>query len=83
MRKAKKMMASTRIIATSVYVAMMTITLLLVFYPDEIPLRLLFIVIAIVLQFAALVWYTLTFIPFAREIVTQMCCKCNDGYSWV
>jgi hypothetical protein len=81
--QAKKMVASTRIIATSVYVTMMALTLFLVFYGGYIPLRLMFIVFAIACQFAALVWYTMTFIPFAREIITQMCCKCGDGYSWV
>lgn len=77
------MVASTRIIATCVYIGMMTITLFLVFYPGDIPLRLMFIVFAIAIQFAALIWYTLSFIPFAREIISQMCCKFDEGYSWV
>lgn len=77
------MAAPTRFIATVVYLSMMVITLFLVFYEGEIPLRLMLIVFAIALQFTALVWYTLSFIPFAREIVSQMCCKCNEGYSWV
>ena len=72
--QAKKMFEPTRLIATSIYFFMMSITLFLVFYPGNIPLRLLYVIIAIFLQFVALVWYTLSFIPFAREIVTQ-CCK--------
>lgn len=88
----KKMFASTRIIATSVFVVMMIITLFLAFYPGYIPVRALWIVIAIFIQFLALVWYTLSYIPFARDMVKNcfmdcFCdctmCKSNDGWeSW-
>lgn len=81
--QAKKMAAPTRIIATSVYASMMALTLFLVFYQGELPIRLLFVVMAIALQFIALVWYTLSFIPFARELISQLCCKCNEGYEWL
>ena len=63
-------MEPTRIVTSIVYFSMMGITLFLVFYPGEIPLRVLFVVLAIVFQFMALVWYTLSFIPFAREMLS-------------
>jgi hypothetical protein len=74
------MVAPTRFIATSMYFFMMGVTLFLVFYPGEIPVRLLFVLISIVLQFLALVWYTISFIPYAREIISSICqdscCSC-------
>ena len=77
------MAAPTRIVATAVYLVMMCLTLFLVFYRGNIPIRLLLIVLSIILQFVALIWYTLSFIPFAREIFAQLCCKCDEGYEWV
>jgi hypothetical protein len=68
--QAKKIVEATRIVTSLVYFSMMGITLFLVFYPGDIPLRVLLVVIAIVFQFMALVWYTLSFIPFAREILS-------------
>lgn len=71
------------------------ILLLKAFYPSEIPLRMLWIVFAIFFQFLALgrtsflfsllcrciAWYTLSFVPFARDLVKNFCmntcCKCD------
>lgn len=55
-------------------------TLFLAFYPREIPLRLLWLVVSIVLQFLALVWYSMSFIPYAREMLVA-CCRttCCSG----
>eukprot|EP01038_Epipyxis_sp_PR26KG_P012318 gene12318-16522_t len=70
----KKMMASNRIFATAFYFFFMGLTLFLAFYPYYIPLRILFLVISIILQFVALVWYTLSYIPYGREMV-KTCCR--------
>jgi hypothetical protein len=67
------MVAPTRYIATMAYLFMMGMTLFLAFYPGDIPVRVLFVLISIILQFLALVWYTLSFIPFARDVVSQCC----------
>eukprot|EP01041_Mallomonas_annulata_P001652 gene1652-3198_t len=67
--QAKKMMASNRIFATGIYFSMMGITLFLAFYPDPIPLRVILLMLAVILQFLALMWYTISYIPFAREAV--------------
>jgi len=51
----------------------MATTLLLAFYPEYIPLRVMWLLISIFFQFLALVWYNLSYIPFAREIMKNMC----------
>lgn len=77
--QAKKMFHPTRLVATAVYFFFMGLTLFLAFYPGDIPLRLFWMVIAIFCQFLALVWYTISYIPFAREMVStcfkETCCK--------
>jgi hypothetical protein len=50
----KKMFALTRVVTTSVYVSMIGLTLFLAFYPNDIPLRVMWLVFAIVIQFLAL-----------------------------
>lgn len=100
--QAKKMLSSERLAATSVYFSMMGLTLFLAFFPGNIPLRVLWLVIAIILQFLALgelilsifavfiwsiflcsfppVWYTISYIPFAREMMkTCLCDTCCKG----
>lgn len=49
----------------------MVLTLFLAFYPNTIPFRLVWLVFSIFFQFLALVWYTLSYIPFARQIAFQ------------
>ena len=62
-----------RLVATAVYLFFMATTLLLAFYPEYIPLRVMWLLISIFFQFVALVWYNLSYIPFAREIMKNMC----------
>ncbi len=62
-----------RLVATAVYLFFMATTLLLAFYPEYIPLRVMWLLISIFFQFLALVWYNLSYIPFAREIMKNMC----------
>jgi antibiotic biosynthesis monooxygenase (ABM) superfamily enzyme len=68
-----------RLVATGIYLFLMGLTLFLAFYPREIPLRVMWLVFSIFCQFVALMWYTLSYIPFARQIVInicqQTCCK--------
>lgn len=77
----KKMFATTRIVTTVVYLTMMGTTLFLAFYPGDIPLRLGCLVVSIFIQFLALSWYTLSFIPFGRDLVRNFClntcCQCS------
>lgn len=79
--QAKKMFAPTRAIATLIYLGFMGLTLFLAFYGGHISYRTLLLVLCIISQFLALCWYTLSFIPFARDIVLtcikEGCCKCG------
>lgn len=68
-----------RLVATGIYLFFMGLTMFLAFYPREIPVRVMWLVFAIFGQFLALTWYTLSYIPFARQIMInicqQTCCK--------
>eukprot|EP01032_Pedospumella_encystans_P032166 gene32166-36312_t len=55
----KQMFAPTRLVATAVYLFFMATTLLLAFYPEYIPVRVMWLLISIFFQFLALVWYNL------------------------
>lgn len=81
----KQMFAATRVFATSAYFFFMGVTLFFAFYPGEIVLRALWICLAILCQFIALAWYTLSYIPYAREIVfgccQRTCCNTQGGSS--
>lgn len=64
----KKMFASTRWIATVVMLASLILTLVSAFVLDSGILVLLFIVI----QFLAMLWYSISYIPFARDAVKKL-----------
>lgn len=79
--QAKQMFASTRLAASLIYLTLMGTTLFLAFYPEYVPGRLALLVLSIVLQFLALTWYTLSFIPFARDLVAacmSRTCGCDS-----
>jgi len=89
--QAKKMFAPTRAISTLIYIFFMCLTLFLAFYPGQIAFRVLLLILCIFAQFLALCWYTISFIPFARDLVLnclrEACCRsckldcCDDGGS--
>jgi lysylphosphatidylglycerol synthetase-like protein (DUF2156 family) len=64
----KKMFASTRIIATIIMIASLVLTLMAVFWWHRNGLAMLFIVI----QFLAMTWYSLSYIPYARDAVKKV-----------
>lgn len=72
--------------ATGAYLFFLALTMFLALYPHEIPLRLLWLVLSIFCQFVALVWYSISYIPFARDLVVACCkqtccrgsCNCSD-----
>lgn len=86
----KRMFESTRIAATLMYLGFMVTTLFLAYYPETIPGRIPLIVLSILCQFIALVWYTLSYIPYGRSIAlscfkgmfpgasSMMTCGCTD-----
>ena len=76
----KQMFAPTRFFATVMYFGFMFSTLFMAYCPFYIPFRGLLIFISVVLQFFALFWYTISYIPFARDLVlnclkTVPCCR--------
>uniref|UniRef100_M4BVZ3 Vesicle transport protein n=1 Tax=Hyaloperonospora arabidopsidis (strain Emoy2) TaxID=559515 RepID=M4BVZ3_HYAAE len=60
-----------------VYVVFIFVTLLLCF-SHHIHYRVLFVLLSVLVQFLALVWYTLSYIPYGRKIVVS-CCKRTFG----
>ena len=78
--QAKRMFAPERYIATIVYLSLMACTLTLAYYPGFIPLRLVFIVVSILSQFFALLWYTLSYIPYGRSLTLSCLRNACPGY---
>nr|ABM55614.1 hypothetical protein [Maconellicoccus hirsutus] len=68
----KKMFASTRIIATIVAILMIVLTLVSALYLKKAGLSLM----CIILQFLALTWYSISYIPFARDAVKKTVTSC-------
>ena len=71
------MFAETRRIATSIYLTLIIVTIAVAFgYKGDGKVAL--IVLCVIAQFLSLCWYTLSYIPFARQAVLSClgsCCK--------
>eukprot|EP00301_Raphidiophrys_heterophryoidea_P024746 c8130_g1_i2.p1 GENE.c8130_g1_i2~~c8130_g1_i2.p1 ORF type:complete len:185 (+),score=28.88 c8130_g1_i2:42-557(+) len=74
LRQVKTMFHPTRRIATCVYFIAMALTLVVAFTSGRPVLCILMIVV----QWCALVWYILSYIPYGRKMVTS-CCKTAIG----
>ncbi|KAL6420878.1 hypothetical protein ACFW04_011121 [Cataglyphis niger] len=68
----KKMFASTRLIATILVFTSVTLTLVAALYLHNPGLALLFIII----QSLAMTWYSLSYIPYARDAVKKTVESC-------
>jgi hypothetical protein len=68
----KKMFDSDRIIATGLFLGSMVLTLISAFALRLSILTFLFCVI----QYLALLWYSISYIPFARDFVKSIFAKC-------
>lgn len=73
-RQFTMMLDPVRIYATAIYMASIIIALFCAVYVRNKLLTLL----AIVLEFGALVWYSLSYIPFARSMVSKIMASCFD-----
>jgi len=71
MRQFKKMFEKTRIIATIVFLLSIVATMVVAFVVQNSGALVL---VCVVIQFLAFTWYSLSFIPFARDAVIG-CCK--------
>jgi len=69
MRQLKMMMNPNRLIATIVYVLALALTLVAAFLIKS----QLLVLVAVIIQFCALVWYCLSYIPFARQLLSGLC----------
>eukprot|EP00672_Neobodo_designis_P028411 CAMPEP_0174854038 /NCGR_PEP_ID=MMETSP1114-20130205/29786_1 /TAXON_ID=312471 /ORGANISM="Neobodo designis, Strain CCAP 1951/1" /LENGTH=147 /DNA_ID=CAMNT_0016088711 /DNA_START=29 /DNA_END=472 /DNA_ORIENTATION=+ len=65
LKQLKKMFEETRWIATSIYLLMMIMTLVAAFAIKSPAL----VIICCLLQYLAMVWYGLSYIPYARTVV--------------
>ena len=80
----KRMFKRGRLIATLLYLLSLigTLVFCLFFYDREKknPFQRLFVLLLIFLQFCALFWYTLSYIPFGRALFKKICfaCCCSD-----
>ncbi|KAJ9171041.1 hypothetical protein P3X46_019092 [Hevea brasiliensis] len=73
-RQVTMMLDPVRIYATALYLGSIIIALFCALYVHNKLLTLL----AIVLEFGALVWYSLSYIPFARSMVSKIMLGCFD-----
>lgn len=71
-RQMKNMFAGKRIIATLVYLITLIATLVVAIVVKSVPL----VIVMIIIQFIALVWYTLSYIPYARNLVCNAITGC-------
>ncbi|XP_075410393.1 vesicle transport protein SFT2A isoform X2 [Tenrec ecaudatus] len=69
MKQLKKMFEKTRLVATILMLLCFVITLCAVFWWHKKELALLFCV----LQFLSMTWYSLSYIPYARDAVIKCC----------
>ncbi|KAH9713016.1 Vesicle transport protein [Citrus sinensis] len=73
-RQVTMMLDPARIYATAIYLASMIIALFSALYVHNKLLTLL----ALILEFGALIWYSLSYIPFARSMVSKIMLACFD-----
>ncbi|CAN6458238.1 unnamed protein product [Victoria cruziana] len=73
-RQMRMMIDPVRVYATAVYIASIIIALLCALYVRSKLLTLL----AIILEFGSLVWYSLSYVPFARSMVSKVLMACFD-----
>lgn len=59
-----------RIWATICYLVTLFLTLFIALYPVYIPGRYAILLILVIVQFFSYVWYSLSYIPFARRFVS-------------
>ena len=71
----KKMFKETRRIATSVYLIMIIVTFVVAFeYPEAWA-----IILCLIVQFLAMLWYCLSYIPYGRQMLKSMFGSCMSS----
>lgn len=74
-RQLKYMFDRTRVIATIIYLGCLGATLWAGLTKQNMALIIFFLV----LQFLALVWYTASYVPYARQAIQSCLCRCVGG----
>lgn len=81
----KKMFHPSRALATVLYLSTLFLTLFIAFFEDM-PARSFLLVLCIITQFLAMIWYTLSYIPYARTAIKSWCldtcCRCGFRGGW-
>lgn len=72
-KQAQTMFHSKRRVSALVYLVFIGFTLALCFSP-RVPHRVALVLVCVTTQFLALVWYTLSYVPYGRSIA-RSCCK--------
>lgn len=67
-KQTKNMFKEKRIVATSIYLVMLVITLVVAFKLQNGAL----VLICVFIQFLAMLWYSISYIPFARDVVRPL-----------
>ncbi|KAK0425846.1 hypothetical protein QR680_009423 [Steinernema hermaphroditum] len=73
-KQLQKMFEPTRLIATVVYITMIVLTLIAGLVLHNGALALIFVIG----QYIAMAWYSISYIPFARDFVSKLLCSCFD-----
>lgn len=71
-KQLKRMFEPTRLIATILVLLFLVLTLCAVFWWNKKGLAIIFCI----LQFLAMTWYSISYIPFARDAVIKCCTTC-------
>ncbi|XP_058100412.1 uncharacterized protein LOC131245161 isoform X2 [Magnolia sinica] len=73
-RQVRMMFDPVRIYATSIYIGSVVLALVcaLCFHNKILT------ILAIIIEICALIWYSLSYIPFARRMVSQLIVSCGD-----
>lgn len=66
-RQFRNMFDEKRRITSIVYMSCLAFTLIVVFIPLPGPLKLILLLVAMMVQFSASVWYTLSYVPYGRR----------------
>lgn len=70
--QAKKMFHESRRIATSLYLGSLALTLLVAFAAEGVTGQGIVLVVLMLIQYVAIAWYCLSYIPFARQAAKRL-----------
>ncbi|OQR86751.1 Membrane protein involved in ER to Golgi transport (ISS) [Achlya hypogyna] len=70
-RQLANMFAKHRWVASALYLGLIVLTLIVAFSNLAKPARVILVLIFVVLQFLAAIWYSLSYIPYARKVVSK------------